>query len=190
VFGRYPLREDPSRMSTVLEAQASPLHFALGGLSKLAALPQMKLGWIAVGGDPRLVERAMERLEVIADAFLSVGTPVQNAAAAMLASRGPAERAIRARTRANLAWLGDAVQGSALTLLDVEGGWYATIRLPRTRSEEAWALSLLAQDDVYVHPGHYFDFEEEAYLVISLLTPEATFREGVGRIVQRVRRDA
>jgi aspartate/methionine/tyrosine aminotransferase len=177
-------------MSTVLEAPSAPLLFALGGLSKLAALPQMKLGWIAVDGAKDLVDRAMARLEVIADAFLSVGTPVQNAAAELLASRGTTERAIKARTRANLDWLTEAVEGTALTLLDVEGGWYATLRLPRTRSEEAWALSLLTQDDVHVHPGHYFDFEEEAYVVISLLTPESTFREGVQRIVERVRRDA
>jgi aspartate/methionine/tyrosine aminotransferase len=190
VFGRYSLRDDPSRMTTVLEAAPASLLFSLGGLSKLAALPQMKLGWIAVGGAKELVDDAMGRLEVIADAFLSVGAPVQNAAAALLASRETAEGAIKARTRDNLFWLAGAVKGTALTLLDVEGGWYATLRLPRTRSEEAWTLSLLAQDDVHVHPGHYFDFEEEAYVVVSLLTPEATFREGVRRIVERVRRDA
>jgi aspartate/methionine/tyrosine aminotransferase len=190
VFGGYSLRDDRSRMSTVLEASSAPLLFALGGLSKLAALPQMKLGWIAVDGAKDLVDRAMARLEVIADAFLSVSTPVQNAAAELLASRGTTERAIKARTRANLDWLSEAVEGTALTLLDVEGGWYATLRLPRTHSEEAWALSLLTQDDVHVHPGHYFDFEEEAYVVISLLTPEPTFREGIQRIVERVRRDA
>ena len=94
------------------------------------------------------------------------------------------------RTRANLAWTDAQVRGSAASLLDVEGGWYATLRLPRTRSEEAWALAFLEQDGVLAHPGHFFDFEDEAYLVVSLLTPESTFREGVQRILLRVAEDA
>jgi len=94
------------------------------------------------------------------------------------------------RTRANLAWLEGAVRGSAASLLDVEGGWYATLRLPRTRDEGAWALAFLQQDGVHVHPGHFFDFEDEAYVVASLLTPESAFREGVERMLGRVARDA
>lgn len=187
VFARYALREDPSRAGSALEARGAPLVFALGGLSKLAALPQMKLAWIAVGGDGAKVDAAMGRLEVIADAFLSVGTPVQLAAPAMLASRGTAEGAIVARTRANLAWLQAAASGSAVSVLDVEGGWYATVRLPRTRSEEAWVLAFLERDGVYVHPAHFFDFEDEAYVIVSLLTPEDVFREGMRRILERVR---
>ncbi len=187
VFARYALREDSSRAGSALEAEGAPLVFALGGLSKLAALPQMKLAWIAVAGDAEKVDAAMGRLEVIADAFLSVGTPVQLAAPAMLASRGAAEGAIVARTRANLAWLQAAVSGSAVSVLDVEGGWYATARLPRTRSEEAWVLAFLERDGVYAHPAHFFDFEDEAYVIVSLLTPEEIFREGIRRILERVR---
>ena len=187
VFARYPLREDATRARSALEAAGAPLVFALGGLSKLAALPQMKLAWTAIGGDAARVAAAMGRLEVIADAFLSVGTPVQHAVPGLLASRGAAEGAILdADTREPRSSRATKVAGTAVSLLDVEGGWYATLRLPRTRSEEAWALALLEQDGVHVHPGHFFDFEAEAYLVASLLTPEETFREGLGRLVARV----
>ncbi|HEY8091453.1 MAG TPA: pyridoxal phosphate-dependent aminotransferase [Polyangiaceae bacterium] len=186
VFARYPLREDPTRALSALEAGAAPLVFALGGLSKLAALPQMKLAWIAVGGAPAAVEGALGRLEVVADAFLSVGTPVQHAAPLLLASRTTAEDALRARARDNLAFARAATAGSAVSVLDVEGGWYAPLRLPRTRSEESWALSLLEEDAVHLHPGHFFDFPDEAYLVASLITPEDAFREGIRRTVARV----
>ncbi len=187
VFARYSLRDDPARATSALEARAAPLVFALGGLSKLAALPQMKLAWIAVGGEPSRVDAALARLEVIADAFLSVGTPVQQALPSLLASRGVIERRIRERARANLASLAAEIAGSAVSLLDVEGGWYATLRLPRTRTEEEWALALLEEDGVHVHPGHFFDFADEAYVVVSLLTPEDIFREGTKRLVGRVR---
>lgn len=188
VFATYALREDATRARTVLDG-GCPLAFALGGLSKLAVLPQMKLAWIAVTGEAARVEAALARLEVVADAFLSVGAPVQHALPRLLASRAAAEGAVVARTRENLAALRASCAGQAVSVLDVEGGWYATLRLPRTRLELDWALALLEQDGVYVHPGHFFDFESEAYLVVSLLTQEAAFREGVARIVQRVARD-
>jgi alanine-synthesizing transaminase len=186
VFARYSLREDPTRAASALVPSDAPLVFALGGLSKLAALPQMKLAWTAVGGEPARVADALGRLEVIADAFLSVGTPVQHALPHLLASRGIAECAIQRRTRDNLAFAREAVADTAVSLLDVEGGWYATLRVPRTRGEEAWVLTLLEEDGVHVHPGHFFDFEDEAYLVASLLTPGDVFREGLRRLVTRV----
>ncbi len=188
VFASYPLREDPTRATSALEAQGT-LVFSLGGLSKLAALPQMKLAWIVVGGDAPDVTDAMARLEVLADAYLSVGTPVQHALPHLLASRVSAESAIQSRTRANLELLRSRVSGTAGTLLDAEGGWYATLRVPATRSEETWVLELLEEDCVHVHPGHFFDFEREAYLVLSLLTPEAIFAEGVRRMVTRLARE-
>jgi alanine-synthesizing transaminase len=190
VFAPYSLRADPRRAKSALEAGGAPLVFALGGLSKLAALPQMKLAWMALGGDQGRAREALARLEVIADAFLSVGTPVQHALPSLLASRAVAQGAIARRTRANLAWLASAVGGSAVSVLDAEGGWYATLRLPRTRSEEAWALGFLVEDGVQVHPGHFFDFDEEAYVIVSLLTLEGAFHEGVRRILERVAREA
>jgi len=186
VFASYPLRRaDARRIESVLTPAAAAiaprsLRFALGGLSKLAALPQMKLGWIAVDGPAAHVDGALARLELVCDSFLSVGTPVQHALPALLASGKLAAVAIAARTAENLAVLRELVHGdSALSLLDVEGGWYATLRLPRTRSEEAWALELLAKARVHVHPGHFFDFPDEAYVVLSLLTPERAFAAGV-----------
>jgi aspartate/methionine/tyrosine aminotransferase len=189
VFASYPLRDDPVRLTSALQGEA-PLVFALGGLSKQAALPQMKLGWIGIGGEAARVKAAMDGLEVIADSFLSVGAPVQHALPGLLASRATAEGAILARARSNLERLRAAVQASPLSVLDVEGGWYATLRLPRTRPEEAWALALLEEDGVYAHPGHFFDFESEAYLVVSLLTPPSRFADAVERTVRRVQRGA
>jgi alanine-synthesizing transaminase len=194
VFARYPLRDDARRATTALEAaDAASLVFSMGGLSKLAALPQMKLAWTIIGGrDPNVVGDALARLELIADSFLSVSAPVQHALPTLLATCHVAESAIRVRTRANLARLRErhATAGRAATLLDCEGGWYATLRLPRTKSEEAWALELLERDGVYVHPGHFFDFASEAYVVVSLLTPEARFDEGVARLLARVDAEA
>jgi alanine-synthesizing transaminase len=187
VFSSFPLGDDSS---PALLTRRVPLAFMLGGLSKLAALPQVKLAWIAVGGEDANVAAALERLELVADTFLSVGTPVQLAAAALLQTRGRAERSIRERIRKNLMTVRHAVAGSPASVLDVQGGWYATIRLPRTKTEEEWTLALVEHDGVYVHPGHFFDFEEEAYLVVSLLTPEPALAEGVKRIVDRVRDEA
>jgi hypothetical protein len=186
VFARYPLRPDASRAASVLEFASAPLVFSLGGLSKLALLPQMKIAWMALSGEPARVGAAMERLEIIGDTFLSVGTPAQNALPRWLACRHVAEGAVLGRIQRNLAAAREASVGSAVSVLDVEGGWYATLRVPKTRSEEEWALDLLDRDDVLVHPGHFFDFEEEAYLVVSLLAPEASFVEGMRRIVGRV----
>jgi aspartate/methionine/tyrosine aminotransferase len=186
VFARYPLREDACRARSALDAAAAPLVFSLGGLSKLALLPQMKVAWIVVSGDQPRVAEALERLDIIGDTYLSVGTPAQIALPRWLAGRGPVEQAVLRRVLGNLAVLRAAAVGRALSALDVEGGWYVTLRLPRTQSEEQWALDLLEKDRVIVHPGHFFDFEDEAYLIVSLLTPEATFLEGVRRIVERV----
>jgi aspartate/methionine/tyrosine aminotransferase len=186
VFAPYALKERRDAPS-VLRAEA-PLVFALSGLSKLAALPQMKLAWIVVGGSSdALVDEALARLEVLADAALSVGTPVQEALPELLASRHVVQRSIRARLEKNLASLQRIVKDTPVTVLDVEGGWYATLRLPGTETEEAWTLILLEEDAVYVHPGHFFDFVGEAYVVVSLLTREESFDEGVARIVRRVR---
>ena len=134
---------------------------------------------MAVGGEPARVEAALARLEVIADAFLSVGRPVQHAlpGASGVARRWQSKPSASARATTSR-WLAAAVTGSAASLLDVEGGWYATLRLPRTRDEEAWALAFLEEDGVHVHPGHFFDFEDEAYVVVSLLTPGGNASRG------------
>jgi len=182
VFARYALGPDPTRVAT-LACEASGLAFALGGLSKLAGLPQMKIAWTAVAGVQGSVSRALERIELIADSFLSVSTPAQLALPGLLAARTPTERAIAERLQLNRDTLASAVGGSAASLLRVEGGWSAIVRVPAVLSDEAWAIELLERCGVLVHPGHFFDLDWGAHLIVSLLTPPAAFREGVTRLV-------
>jgi len=159
------------------------LVFRLNGLSKILGLPQMKLAWIVVEGDPEQRAAAIEALEIIADTYLSVATPVQLAAAGWLDRRERVQGPIRERLRENLATLEKVTQSSAVELLTPEGGWSAVIRLPRTRTEEEWVLDLLASDNTLVQPGYFFDFEAEAYIVVSLLTPPEEMSKGIGRVV-------
>ncbi len=181
VFSDYSFGPDPQRVSTLVGATEA-LSFSMSGLSKVSGLPQMKLGWIVVNGPAQQRLQAMERLEWIADTYLSVGTPVQCAAAGLLAAGEQVQRQIRERTKANLAAARELLAGSAAGILAVEGGWYITLRVPRTRSEEEWALELLARADVLVQPGYFYDFQSEAYLVVSLLTAPGPFREGLERL--------
>ncbi len=184
VFADYAFAPDPDRVATLV-GDSPALTFSLSGLSKLVGLPQLKLGWIHVGGPPARVAEADARLELIADTYLSVGAPVQHAAARLLALVDDLGAQIAARVRRNRAAVDHAVRGTALQLLDAEGGWCALLRLPRVRSEEEWVLQLL-DDGVLVHPGFFFDLPEEAYLMVSLLAEEAQLDEGVRRIVARV----
>lgn len=162
-----------------------PLVFTLNGLSKLAGLPQLKLGWIHAGGPRDRVAAALERLEWIADAYLSVNTPVQEACPDLLALAGAIRGPIRARLEANLAHVrggGSAAEGNRyVTPLLPEGGWSLVLEVASRADEEAFALSLLRERGVHVHPGRLFGFPEAAgrfHLVASLLVPEAEFRAG------------
>jgi aspartate/methionine/tyrosine aminotransferase len=185
VFSDYSFAPDPQRVAS-LASIADTLTFCLSGLSKIAGLPQMKLGWIVLAGPAKQCEAARERLELIADTYLSVSTSVQHAAPSLLAAAPGLRRQIQDRVSSNLSALRAAVSSaSPCRVLDVEGGWYATVEMPRTRSEEQWCLELLKEDDVLVQPGFFFDFESEAYLVVSLLTPEATFQEGIRKLFLR-----
>jgi len=184
VFADYAFVADAARVPT-LAAVTDALAFCLSGVSKICGLPQMKLGWVAAAG-PGSAE-ALARLEWISDTFLSVGTPVQHALPRLLQAGEAVRAQISQRTRANLEWLRGAIGGeSTCQLLDVEGGWYATLRIPRTRSEEEWALALLERENVLVQPGYFYDFGSEAYLVLSLLTPAEAFREGIARLLTTV----
>ncbi len=182
VFGDYAFGEDPRRARSVLEA-ASGLVLALDGLSKAAALPQMKLAWLTLGGAPELVAEALARLEIVLDAFLSPGTPAQRALPELLATRRSAADAVRARTRVNLEAARAACRDAPVSLLHVEGGWYAVLRLPATASDEDWTLRFL-EAGVLVQPGYFFDFPDEPHAVVSLLTPEASFEHGIGTLVK------
>jgi len=185
VFGDYGFEEDEGRAASLV-SNDSVLTFVMSGFSKILALPQMKLGWIVTKGPPDLREEAVERLDFIADTFLSVAAPVQHSARAWLRLRQSMQDQILDRTRGNLNWLADVTAESPLRLLAVEGGWYATLELPRQFTEEEWALVLLEKDDVLAHPGYFFDFPREAFLVLSLLPRAEIFREAVGRILARV----
>jgi len=161
------------------------LTFALGGLSKSIGLPQAKLGWMAVGGPGRLTADALERLELICDTYLSVSTPVQVAAPALL-ERGAGVRAqIAARVAGNYRYLQSAAPAApACHALRSEGGWSAALRVPTLESEEDLVVRLLTTSGVLTHPGYFFDFARESYLIVSLLPPQAEFRDGVDRILR------
>jgi hypothetical protein len=187
VFADFAFGPQSDRVGSV--AGDSPcLAFALGGLSKSCGLPQLKLAWTAVSGPPALRDDALARLEVVADTFLSVSTPVQVAAPALLARREELQRPIAARVRANLDQIRSGVAGTPATLLEPEGGWNAVLRVPATLSEEERVVRLLETADVIVHPGYFFDFPSEAFLVVSLLTPEADLAEGLARVLADVAR--
>jgi alanine-synthesizing transaminase len=161
--------------------------FGLGGLSKSCGLPQLKLGWIAAGGPGPAVEAALAGLELIADSYLTVATPVQLALPRLLGLGAGIRRQIRERIAANRATLARALgPGSPCTLLPADGGWSAIVRVPATRSDEAWALTLLAEDGILVHPGYFFDMPPGAYLVLSLLPEPSGFAEAGARLVARV----
>jgi alanine-synthesizing transaminase len=184
VFLDYPA---PVRADSVVSSAGNPdtLTFTLGGLSKACGLPQMKLAWIAVGGPPREKRRALARLEFIADAFLSVGTPVQQAAPALLGLGAGIREQIRSRVDQNEETLKMTLGDTAgVRLYPRDGGWYAVVGLPDGLQDEAFALRLLKEQSVIVQPGYLFDMEDVQAAVLSLLTLPEIFAEGAGRISQ------
>lgn len=185
VFGRYVHDERPGRVPSAL-VEDGVLVFALDGLSKRCALPQLKLAWLGIGGPPDQVVAARSRLEIAADAVLSVGTPVQLALPTLLRTSEPTVTALRARLARNLTRLRAACADTPVTLLDLEAGWVATLRLPATATEDEWVLTLLERDDVVCQPGWLYDFDLGPCLIVSLLTAEGIFERGVERIVARV----
>lgn len=184
VFFDHPLAPVPA-VSPIFAAQA--LTFVLSGLSKVAALPQLKLAWIAARGPAPRVREAIRRLELVADTFLSPATPVQRAAAGLLAAAPAMQARILARARADLAALARACAGTTLTPLTVQGGWTALVRLPRVFDLDGrgWARELL-HAGVLTQPGELYDLPD--HLALSLLTPEAEFIAGIARLTERVAR--
>jgi alanine-synthesizing transaminase len=187
VFGDYahaPLR--PDRLPS-FAGRSRALTFVLSGLSKVVALPQVKLGWIAASGPSPLVDEAMQRLEVIADTYLSVATGTQLALPEILAARAPIQRAILERVTGNLASLDAAIRAAGedapVRRLPVEGGWYAILEVPRTIDEDAWLERLIKEAGVLVHPGYFFDMDADGYLVVSLLPPPHVFAPAASRLI-------
>ncbi|MBI5149969.1 MAG: pyridoxal phosphate-dependent aminotransferase [Candidatus Omnitrophica bacterium] len=212
VFWDYALTPAPPGKSVraSLAGNRETLTFALGGLSKTLALPQMKLSWIIVSGPEKLASEACQRLEMIADTYLSVNTPVQNAVPEWLSRKEEFQTPVKQRIGDNLRFLEEAVKTTKCQLLKPEGGWYAVLRIPLNKiSEEEFILQLLEKEHVFVHPGYFFDFDpfdgpvtgplrvnpersrrvdEEGFLVVSLLPPADDFRKGIEKILQRIAR--
>jgi alanine-synthesizing transaminase len=168
-------------------ANQDVLTFALSGLSKISALPQMKVAWVVTSGPKREVAEAMARLEVIADTYLSMNAPIQWATPVLMEQRKNIQRQLLDRVRANLAEL-DTLLAAQKTCqrLDVEGGWYAVLRVPVTRSDEELAIELVREKQVLVHPGHFYDFPRDGYLIVSLIPAPEEFAEGIRRTLDYV----
>jgi aspartate/methionine/tyrosine aminotransferase len=181
VFLDFSLTNSPARSFV---SNSGALTFTMSGISKISGLPQMKLAWLVTNGPEQLKREALARLEVIADTYLSLNAPIQHAAPVLLEQRHGFQKQLKARVRNNLAELDRQISGQKnCTRLEIEGGWYAVLRVPATRSDEDLAITLLQEHDVYVHPGHYYDFAGEGYLVVSLITPEESFANGIRRMV-------
>ncbi|MBF0619587.1 MAG: pyridoxal phosphate-dependent aminotransferase [Candidatus Omnitrophica bacterium] len=167
-----------------LASNAEVPTFVLSGLSKAVALPQMKLGWVVVNGPEAYKKEAMPRLEVIADTYLSVNTPVQHAAPLWLKERAVMRDQVMARVTENFRILNEeAAHVKIAAVLPVEGGWYAALKMDMSEEEDIFAVQLLKEQHVYVHPGFFFDFPEEGYIVLSLLPVPTRFREGIRRLL-------
>lgn len=163
------------------------LTFTLSGLSKISALPQMKVAWVVTSGPAEIAGAAMARLEVIADTYLSMNAPVQWAVPALLEQRSDIQQQLMKRVKTNLAELDRQLAAQkSCQRLSVEGGWYAVLRVPVTRSDEELAIELVREKSVMVHPGHFYDFESDGYLVLSLITAENDFAEGMARVLRRL----
>jgi len=189
VFGEYLLNkgEDSLFLGDAVSCigNRTVLTFVLGGLSKTLALPQMKCAWILASGPQGVLQAALSRLEIIADTYLSVNSPVQNALGAWLEYAPQIQGQVIARCRENWQWLSAHVDDHT-ELLSLQGGWYATLRIPAVKTEEEWVLEFLREDHVSVYPGYFFDFDRGVYIVLSLLPPAPIFREAAGRILKRL----
>jgi alanine-synthesizing transaminase len=182
VFLDYPLDGNP-RPSFVTNRDV--LTFTLSGLSKISGLPQMKLAWVVTSGPPEKVGPALDRMEVIADTYLSMNAPIQLAAPTLLAQRRDIQALLMDRVRQNLREFDrQLAQQKTCQRLEVEGGWYAVLRVPAIQSDEEVAIEILHKTSVLVHPGHFYDFPADGYLVLSLITPTPDFQEGSRRLLE------
>jgi len=187
VFADFVRWAGPSPVRCLAAHGTSALTFSLGGLSKSCGLPQLKLGWISVGGPAHAVRAALDRLELVADTYLSVNAATEGALPDLLRVGERFRAALRPRLAANEARLARLVgPGSSASVLPSEGGWSAIVRVPAVLSDEAWGLALLERDRVLIHPGFFFDLEGGTFLVVSLLPDEDIFAQGMERLVSRV----
>jgi alanine-synthesizing transaminase len=179
--------ESPTAPVASFAENQDVLTFTLSGLSKISALPQMKVAWVVTSGPQHEVSEAMARLEVIADTYLSMNAPIQWAVPVLLEQRKSIQSQLMTRVRANLAELDRQLSTQkACQRLEVEGGWYAVLRVPVTRSDEELAIDLVREKQVLVHPGHFYDFPSDGYLVVSLIADHEEFAEGINRLFEKL----
>ena len=161
------------------------LSFALSGLSKISCLPQMKLAWIVMNGPQELKDQARVRLEIISDTYLSVNAPIQHALGELLRQGDHLQAQLKRRALSNLEFLDQQLRSIAsIERLKVEGGWYGVLRVPAKKSDEDLAIELIERAGVVVHPGHFYDFQKDGYLIVSLITREEGFRKGILSILE------
>ncbi len=189
VFIDYPFESNQSfHRSYVTETRV--LTFTLNGISKMLGLPQMKLGWMIIGGPAKIRQEAVSRMEILCDTFLSVNTPVQLAFPALMTAARYIHQEIARRVKANYKSLGSIIQQSApVSVLESCGGWYGILKVPNIKSDEQWALDLLEKKGVSVFPGYFFDFERGTFLVVSLLIEEKNFISGIQTILAFVQEE-
>jgi alanine-synthesizing transaminase len=186
VFLDYEIRGAKSRrkLHGSFASSNQALTFVLSGLSKIIGLPQMKVGWITASGPDALLRDAIARLEIISDTYLSLSAPLQHALPGLLRQREAAQAQFRTRIETNLAALDDQLaQQKLVSRLEIEGGWYAVLRVPAVQSDEEFAIRLLENQSVLVQPGHFYEFADEGHLIVSLLTPAGEFSEGIRRLL-------
>ncbi len=183
VFLDFGVRETPPSSCA---SNRGALTFTMSGLSKICGLPQMKMAWLVASGPAQPKAEALARLDVIADTFLSVSTPIQLATPSLLKKQGDFQTQVKARVRENLAELDRLLRmQTACSRLGVEGGWYAVLRIPATQADEDCAIELLDGRSVYIHPGHFYNFPGEGYLVASLIVPPLGFAEGIKQLLAK-----
>jgi aspartate/methionine/tyrosine aminotransferase len=184
VFLDYTLPHHPPH---TFSSRQDALTFTMSGLSKIAALPQMKVAWVVTSGPDLQKAEALARLEVIADTYLSMNAPIQHAIPAMLEARRSIHSQLMGRIKSNLASLDKNIaQQTLCQRLVIEGGWYAVLRVPNLGSDEDLAITLLRETDVLVQPGHFYNFPNDGYLIASLITPEDQFAEGIERTLRHI----
>ena len=187
VFLDYVWEGGKRPLAQTIDSRCLCLTLAISGLSKISALPQMKLGWVTIRGPVGPDAATAARFEVMADTYLSVSTPIQAAASTLIEQRRLLQPQVLERILQNLDFLDAKLSGrTPVSRLQADGGWYATLRTPASLADEEWAVYLLETAGVHVHPGSLFGFESEGYLVISLIQRHEEFREAVGRLVEAV----
>lgn len=182
VFMDYSVTEPVDAVKTMISCQET-LSFSLNGLSKMAGMPQVKLGWMVINGPLQCIEAARQRLELVLDTYLSVNTPTQSALSDLFEIGNRVQHRLAERINGNLLWLQSQMAATPLQVLHIEGGWSAILQLPRITPEEIWVQRLLTEQNVIVQPGYFFDLPTEAFIVVSLITPPEIFAEGVRRLL-------